>query len=164
MFNKPAYIRLCILELSKVLMYEFSYDYIKSKYGKISMQLFTDTDSLMYETKTEDVYEGFSNNKKMFHFSNYLIKSKYCNNSNKLVASKMKDETVGAVIEETFGLKPTMYSYLVNDNSEHKKVIGISRNIVATISHNKWKDVLLNKNCLRHSMIRIQSKNHKIGT
>ena len=62
--NKPAYIGMCILELSKVLMYEFHYDYIKNKYGNNSRLLFTDNDSLMYEIKTEDVYEGFSSNKK----------------------------------------------------------------------------------------------------
>ena len=45
-----------------------------------------------------------------------------------------------------------------------KKAKGVNRNIVATISHNEYKDVLLNKKCLRHSMIRIQSKDHKIGT
>ena len=54
---------MCILELSKVLMYEFHYEYIKSKYGNNSRLLFTDTDSLMYEIKTVDVYEDFSNNK-----------------------------------------------------------------------------------------------------
>ena len=55
-FNKPAYIGMCILELSKVLMYEFHYDYIKNIYDSKSKLLFTDTDSLMYEIKTEDVY------------------------------------------------------------------------------------------------------------
>ena len=59
--NKPAYIGMCILELSKVLMYEFHYDYIKNKYGNNSRLLFTDTDSLMYEIKTEDIYKDFSN-------------------------------------------------------------------------------------------------------
>ena len=54
-FNKPAYIVMCILELSKVLMYEFHYGYIKNKYDTKSKLLFTDTDSLMYEIKTEDV-------------------------------------------------------------------------------------------------------------
>ena len=63
--NKPAYIGMCILELSKVLMYEFHYDYIKNKYGNNSRLLFTDTDSLMYEIKTEDVYEDFGSNKEM---------------------------------------------------------------------------------------------------
>ena len=57
-------------------MYEFHYDYIKNKYGNNSRLLFTDTDSLMYESKTEDVYKEFSNNKNMFDFNNYLPKSK----------------------------------------------------------------------------------------
>ena len=54
----------------KVLMYEYHYDYIKNKYGNKLGLLFTDTDSLIYETKTQDVYEGFSKDKEMFHFSN----------------------------------------------------------------------------------------------
>ena len=67
--------------------------------------------------KLKDVYEDFSNNKEMFDFSNYSTKSKYYDNSNKLVVSKRKNETVVAVIEEFSGLQPKMYSYLVNDNS-----------------------------------------------
>ena len=62
--NKLAYIGICILELREVLMYEFYYDYTKNKYGSNSRLLFTDTDSLIYEIKTEDVYEDFSNDKK----------------------------------------------------------------------------------------------------
>ena len=61
--NKLAYIGICILELREVLMYEFYYDYTKNKYGSNSRLLFTDTDSLIYEIKTEDVYEDFSNDK-----------------------------------------------------------------------------------------------------
>ena len=53
--------------------------------------------------------------------SNYLIKSKYYDNSNKLVVGKMEDETAGVAIKELVVLKPKMYSYLVDDNSEHKK-------------------------------------------
>ena len=74
----------------------------------------------------------------------------------------MKDETAGVAIEEFVELK--MYSYLADDKSEHKKAKGVNRNIVATKSHNEYKDVLLNKILLRHSMNRIQSKDHKIGT
>ena len=88
--NKPLYIGMCILELSKDLMYEFHYDYIKNKYDNKSKLLFTDTDSLMYEIKTEDVYEDFSSNKENFDFSNYSTKSKYYDDSN---FEKMKDET-----------------------------------------------------------------------
>ena len=97
--NKPAYIGMCILKLSKVLMYEFHYDYIKNKYYNKSKLLFTDTDSLMYEIKTEDVHEDFRSNKEMFDFSNYSTKSKYYDYSNKLVIGKMKYETGGVAIK-----------------------------------------------------------------
>ena len=68
--NKPTYTGMCILELSKVLMHKFHYDFIKNKYDNKSKLLFTATDSLMYKMKTEDVYENFSCNKEMFGFSN----------------------------------------------------------------------------------------------
>ena len=75
----------------------------------------------MYEIKTEDAYEYFSNDKEMFNFSNYSTKSKYYNNSNKLVVGKMKDGTAGVAMEQFVGFKPKMYSYLINDNSGIKK-------------------------------------------
>ena len=78
-----------ILDLSKVLVYEFHYDCIKDKYGNNSRLVFTDTDSLMHKTKTEDVFEDFSKDKKMFNFSNYSTKSKYYHDSNKLVIRKL---------------------------------------------------------------------------
>ena len=65
--NKLGYNGMCISELSKLLMYEFLYDYIKSKYGDKSRLLFTDTKSLMHEIKTENIYEDFSNDKEMFY-------------------------------------------------------------------------------------------------
>ena len=68
--NKPTYIGTCILELNKGLMYEFYYNNIKNKYDNKSKLLFEDTDSLMYEIKTEDVYEDYSSDKEMFDFSN----------------------------------------------------------------------------------------------
>ena len=107
--HKSAYIGMCTLELSKVLMYELYFGYIKNKYGNNWRLLFTDTDSLMYEIKTEDIYEDFSNNKEMFDFSDYSTNSKYYDNSNKLVIGKIKDETAGAAIEEFVRLKPKMY-------------------------------------------------------
>ena len=110
-----------ILKLSRVLMYEFHYDYIKNKYGSNSTLLLTDTDNLLCEIKTEDVYEDFSNDKEMFDFSNYSTKSKYYDNSNKLVVGKMKGEAVGVAIENFVGLKPKMYSYLITDNMSIKK-------------------------------------------
>ena len=75
--KKPANIRICVLELSKVPMYEFHFDYIKNKYGSKSRLSFTDTDSFMYEIQIENVYGDFSKNKEMFDFSNHSAKSKY---------------------------------------------------------------------------------------
>ena len=126
---------MCILVLSKVFMYEFDYHYIKYKYGNNSRLLFTDTDSLMYEITTEDFYEDFSKDKEMFDFSNCSAKSKYYDDSNKLVVYKMKDETAVVGIEEFIVLKSNMYSFLVDDSSEHKKTNGVNRNVVTTISH-----------------------------
>ena len=76
----------------------------------------------------------------------------------------MKDETAGAAIKEFVGLKPKIYSYLVDDNSKHKTAKDICKNIAVTISHDEYKNVLLNKKCLRHSMNKIQSKDYSIGT
>ena len=113
---------MCILELIKVLMQEFLYDYIKDKDGNNSRLSFIDTDSLMYQIKAEDVYKDIvlSNDEEIFDFTNCSTKSKYNDNSNKLVFGKMKDETVDVSIEELARLNPKMYFYLVDDNSEHK--------------------------------------------
>ena len=170
MLNKPAYIGIYILELIKVLRYELHYDYTNNKYGNKSRLLFTETNCLMYEIKTEDVYKDFTNDKEMFDFNIYSTniysnKSKYHDNSSKLVVDKMKNETAGVAIEEFFELKPKMYSYLVDGNREHKKTKGINKSIIAIIiNHNEYQDVLLNKKCLRYSINRIQSKDHRIGT
>ena len=119
-FNNPASIEIFILDLSKIFIYEFHYDCIKNEYGNKSKLIFTETDSLMYEIKTEDVHDNFRSNKEIFDFSNYSTKSKYYDDSHKLVIGKMKDETRRVVIEEFVGLKPSMYSFLV-DSNEHKK-------------------------------------------
>ena len=66
-------------------MYEFHYDYITKKYGHKSILLCTKTDSLMYETETENAYDDFNKNKEMFDFSNYSAKSEYYNYSNSIV-------------------------------------------------------------------------------
>ena len=81
---------------------------------------------MTYEIKTEDVYEDFCSNKEIFDFSNYSAESKDYNDSNKLVISKMKDETAGLMIEEFVGLKPNIYSFLVDENSEHKKAKSVN--------------------------------------
>ena len=71
----------------------------------------------MYEFKTEDVYKDFSSDKAMFDFSNYLTKSKYSEDSKKIVTGKIKDESGDVAPEEFVGLKPKIYSFLVDNNS-----------------------------------------------
>ena len=101
--NKPIYVGFCILDLSKLLMYEFHYEYIKSKFD--AKLLFTDTDSLVYEIKTEDLYEDFHQDKNMFDLSDYPFNSKFFDSVNEKVIGKMKDEIKGKIINEFSGLK-----------------------------------------------------------
>ena len=108
--NKPAYIGMYVLELSKVLMCDFHDDHINDKYGNNSRLLFTDTDSLIYEIKTEYVYKDFSNDKEMFDLSNFSAKSKCYDNSSKLGVGKMKNKTAGVTIEECVELKPKIFA------------------------------------------------------
>ena len=84
-------------------MYEFHYKYIKSKFD--AKLLFTDTDSLLYEIETEDVYENFYGDKNLFDFSDYPLNSKFFHPANKKVIGKMKDEFKGRIIREFVGLK-----------------------------------------------------------
>ena len=100
---------------------------------------------LMSEIKIEDVYEDFSSDKEMFDFINLFSKSIYYDDSNKLTIGKMEDETAGVVIEEFVRLKPKMYSFLVDHDSEFKKAKDMNRNVVEKIIYNGCKDVLLNK-------------------
>ena len=86
--NRPAYVGMCILDLSKTLMYDFHYNYIKNKYGDRAKLLFADTDNLTYEIEAEDVYKDFWNDKDMFDNSNYPENSSYyCNASKKVIGN-----------------------------------------------------------------------------
>ena len=109
-----------------------------------------------------DVYEDFSKDKEMFDFSSYSAESTSYD-SNKLVVGKMNDETGGVTIKEFAGSKSKMY-FLAGDSSKHKKAKGVNENVVATISHGEYTDILLNKKCLTHSINRIQNKDHRIKT
>ena len=115
--NKLAFFELSILEFSKVPMYEFHYDHIKSKYGN-KLRLFF------------NVYDDCSKNKEMFGFSNYSVKSKYYDDSNALVIAKMKHEMDSVAIEAFAGLKPKMYLLLVIDSSEYIKTKDVNKHVV----------------------------------
>ena len=86
--NRPAYVGMCILDLIKMLIYDFHYNYIKKKYNNRARLLFTDTDSLTYEIEAEDVCKDFWNDKDMFDNSDYQESSPYfCNVNNSLFNS-----------------------------------------------------------------------------
>ena len=87
--NKPIYVEFGILDLSKLLKCEFHYKYINNKFD--AKLLLTDTDSSVYEIKTEDVYEDFYQDKNLFDFSDYPLNSKFFDLVNKKVIGKIKD-------------------------------------------------------------------------
>ena len=93
--NKPVYIGFAILEVSKTLMYDFHYNYIKIKYQNDTKLLFTGTDSLCDWIKTKDLYKDIEKDYDMFDFSDYPKMNPLFNEKNKKVIGKMKDETNG---------------------------------------------------------------------
>ena len=156
--NKPIYVGFTVLDLSKWKMHDSSYDFIKKNFD--AELLFTDTDSLTYEIKSENVYEEFFKWKDLFDFSNYSKDSKFFNETNKKVIGKMKDEFGGVIVDEFVGLKSKMYSMRKIDGKGCNTAKGVS---IAT-EFDKFKDVLFNEKLIRHKMKRIQSKKHKSGT
>ena len=139
-------------------MYDFHYNFVKNNFdGEL---IFTDTDSLAYEIKSENVYEEFYKWKDLFDFSNCSKDSRFYNESNKKVIGKMKDEYSGVIIDEFIGLKSKMYPIKKIDGGESSTAKGVN---IAT-EFNEFKDVLSKKKIIRHKMKRIQAKKHKIGT
>ena len=157
MLNKPIYVAFTVVDVSKWKMYDFHYNVIKKNFNA---ELFTDTDSLTCEVKSENVYEEFFKWEDLFDFSNYSKDSKFFDATNKKVIGKMKDEFGGVIIDEFIGLKPKMYSIKKTDGRESSTAKGVN----ITTEFNEFEDVLLNKKIIRHKMKRIQAKKHKIGT
>ena len=123
--NTPAYVGMCILDLSKMLMYDFHHNYIKKKYNNRARLLFTDTDSLTYEIEAEDIYKDFWNDKDMFDNGDYPESSPYYCNVNKKIIGIFKDEACDIPITEFIGLKSKMYSYVKDNEKGGKTAKGI---------------------------------------
>ena len=103
MLNKPIYVGFFVLDLSKWKMYDFHYNFVKKNFD--AELLFTDTDSLTYEIKSEDVYEEFFKWKDLLDFSNYPKDSKIFDKTNIRVIGKMKDEFGRVIVNEFIGFK-----------------------------------------------------------
>ena len=163
--NRPAYVGMCILDLSKTLMYDFHYNYIKSKFGDRAKLLFTDTDSLTYEIEAEDIYQDFWYDKDKLDNSDYPENSPYYDTSNKKVIGKFKDEAAGTPIVEFVGLRSKMYSYIKTDEKGGKTAKGIEKNVIKNdLKHEDYKNVLLNNKQLHHKMKTIRSQKHQLGS
>ena len=163
--NRPAYVGMCILDLSKTLMYDFHYNYIKSQYGDKARLLFTDTDSLTYEIEADDVYQDFWKDKHLFDNSDYPKNSSFFDDTNKKVIGKFKDEAAGIPIVEFVGLRSKMYSYMKDNKQESRTAKGIKKNVIKQkIQHDNYKDTLFNKKQMRHTMRLIKSEKHLIGS
>ena len=159
------YVGMCILDLSKTLMYDFHYKYIKRKYGDRAKLIFTDMDSSTYEIKAEDVYKDFWNDKEMFDNSDYPENSQYYCNGNKKVIGKFKDETCGLPIVEFIGLKSKMYSYVKDNQKGGKTAKGIKKNVIKNnIKHEDYKNMLMNNEQMHHKMKTIRSQRHQLGS
>ena len=163
--NRPAYVGMCILDLSKTLMYDFHYNYIKNKYGKKAKLLFTDTDSLTYEIEAKDVYKDFFKDKEKFDNSDYPKYSPYFYKKNKKVIGKFKDEAAGIPIIEFVGLRSKMYSYIKENQKGGKTAKGIKKNVIKNnIKHDDYKETLFNNKQMYHKMKTIRSENHQLGS
>ena len=167
--DKPSYVGMCILDLSKVLMYDFHYNFIKKKYGDKAKLLFTDTDSLCYHILTDDVYQDLYNHKDMFDNSDYSKSSKFYFDENKKVIGKFKDEAAGNPIVRFAGNKRKMYSYEVElpdgEIKNNKACKGISKNVTKRdLEHKDYLSVLQNKTIRKHKMKTIRSDHHIVSS
>ena len=169
--NKLAYLGQAILDLSKTIMYEFHYDYMKEKYNEVDLKLlYMDTDSLVYNIKTEDFYKDIAEDvETRFDTSGYELDKPLSIGKNKKVIGLMKDELSGKIMKEFISLRPKMYSYRVDENggaqSEPKKCKGIKKCVVKkTISFDDYKRCLLEGTSIHRSQMMFRSKKHKIRT
>ena len=162
--NKPIYLGLSILEISKILIYEFWYDYMKPKYNDNIKLCYMDTDNFAMNIKTEDFYEDIANDvEKRFDTSNYEVNRPLPTGKNKKVISLMKDELGGKIIMEFVTLRPKTYLYLINNCKEDKKAKGTKKCVIKRmITFNDYKNCLLKDEVILKLQQRFISKKHDV--
>ena len=164
--NKPIYLGLSILDISKILMYEFWYDYMKPKYNDNVKLCYMDTDSFVMNIKTNDFYKDISSDvEKRFDTSNYECNRPLPTGKNKKIIGLMKDELGGKIITGFVTLRPKTYSYLTNDGKEDKKAKGTKQCVIKRmIKFDDYKNCLLKNKILLRSQQRFISKKHDVCT
>ena len=164
--NKPIYLGLPILDISKILTYEFWYDYMKPKYGNRVKLCYMDTDSFIMSIKINDFYKDVSYDvEKRFDTSNYEPNRPLPKGKNKKVIGLMKDELGGKIVTEFVTLRPKAYSYLTDDGKEDKKAKGTNKCIIKRmIIFDDDKNRLLKDKVLLKLQQRFISKKHDVYT
>ncbi|CAP33454.2 Protein CBG15088 [Caenorhabditis briggsae] len=169
-FDKPIYADFSILELSKYLMYEFHYEVMQKRYGRTITEgnkirlCYQDTDSLIYEIETENVYEDIKEIKEYFDFSDYPVEHPLYDTSNKKVIGKFKDELNSDIMTEIVALRPKQYAFKKEKGVETKKCKGIKKNIVKTLTTDDYTKFLFENGIVRKEQVLIRSKKHEIYT
>ena len=164
--NKPIYLGLSILDLSKITMYEFWYDYVKIKYEDKARLCYMDTDSFVINIKTKDFYKDISQDvNKRFDTSNYTFDRPLPMGINKKVIGLMKDELGGDIITEFVALRPKAYSYITNNFIEMKKAKGTKKCVVnKMLRFEDYKKCLFDNGKVLKSQQRFKSENHEVYT
>ena len=164
--NKPIYLGLLILEISKILMYEFWYDYMKPEYNDDVKLCYMDTDSFVMHIKTNDVYKDISDDvDNRFHTSNYEAKRPLSIGKNKKIIGLMKDELGGEIITEFIALRPKTYSYLTDNDKIDKKAKGMKKCVIKKmIKFDDYKKCLLNDEVVLKSQQRFITNKHDVYT
>ena len=164
--NKPIDLGLSILEISKILMYEFWYDYMKTKYDNDVKLCYMDTDSFIMNIKTNDFYKDIASDvENRFDTSNYEVNRPLPMGKNKKVIGLMKDELGGKIITEFVTLRPKTYSFLTHDGKEDKKAKGTKKCVIKKIiKFNDYKKRLLNDEVILTSQQTLISKKHDVYT
>ncbi|XP_050457754.1 uncharacterized protein LOC126854768 isoform X2 [Cataglyphis hispanica] len=165
-FNKPIYVGMCILDISKVCLYEFHHEYMLPLYRENCKIMYTDTDSLIYYIKCDDIYENMKRDIDRFDTSDYPANNVYgIPLKNKKVPGLMKDENNGAIMTEFVGLRAKMYALRVDGKKDMKKIKGVKNNVVArTITFDDYMQCLNEEIELTREQSSIRSKLHEVYT
>ena len=163
--NKPIYLGLSILEISKTLMYAVWYDYMKPKYNNAVKFCYMDMDSFIINIKTNYFYKDIANHvENRFDTSNYEVNRPLPTGKNKKIIGLMKDELGGKIITEFVTLRPKTYSFLTDDGKEDKAK-GTKKCIIKKmIKFNGYKKCLLNDEVMLKPQQRFISKKHDVYT
>ena len=160
--NKPRAVGLTVLELSKLLMYDFHYNYFLKKFENVKV-LLSDTDSFCYYIKTKkDFYKTIKEDLDWFDFSNYNKEHENYNTDNHLVPGKMKDEMGGKIIDEFVGLRSKMYSLTVQNQQDKKAAKGFLRSIQKDIRHEDYLRCIDETTDLSFTGHKIHQEHHQI--